>query len=155
MSYARAEIRIHPTTREVRRASLWLEQAAAGEGVPADQIVRLDQCLDEALANVINHGGPTAHSAHVVLQLAVHHATPQCSAELVIVDEGRPFDPSAASEARPKAASLAEANLGGLGLAMMRSFSDELRYRRADGRNHLTVCVRWTNDASRFSRIPA
>jgi sigma-B regulation protein RsbU (phosphoserine phosphatase) len=146
MSYARAEIRIHPTTREVRRASLWLEQAAAGEGVPADQIVRLDQCLDEALANVINHGGASAHSALVLLQLAVHRATPECSAELVIVDEGLPFDPSSAGEARRKAATLAEANLGGLGLAMMRSFSDELRYRRAEGRNHLTVCVRWTNE---------
>jgi phosphoserine phosphatase RsbU/P len=143
MSYARAEITIHANSRDVRRASLWLETAAAGEGVPPDQVLRLDQCLDEALANVISHGGPGAQSSVVVLQLAVHRAAPQCSAELVIVDEGLPFDPAAANGAVPKAASLAEANLGGLGLAMMRRFSDELRYHRNDGRNHLTICVRW------------
>jgi anti-sigma regulatory factor (Ser/Thr protein kinase) len=125
---------------------MWLETAAAGEGVPADQIVRLDQCLDEALANVINHGG--AHAASMILlQLVVHRAARPCTAELVIVDEGKPFDASAMAGApRPKAASLAEANLGGLGLAMMRSFSDELRYHRHEGRNHLTICVRWTGD---------
>ena len=146
MSYTRAEIRIHPNSREARRASLWLESAASAEGVPADQVVRLDQCLDEALANVINHGGPEAQGAMVLLQLAVHRAATQSTAELVIVDEGRPFNPSAAaSEARPKAATLGDASLGGLGLAMMRSFSDELRYRRSEGRNHLTVCVRWAN----------
>ena len=94
---------------------------------------------------MINHGGPQAQSAIVVLQLAVHCATNPCNAELVIVDEGLPFDPSAAGEIRPKAASLAEANPGGLGLAMMRRFSDELRYHRNDGRNHLTICVRWTS----------
>jgi anti-sigma regulatory factor (Ser/Thr protein kinase) len=60
VSYARAEITIHANSREARRASMWLETAAAGEGVPPDQIVRLDQCLDEALANVINHGGAHA-----------------------------------------------------------------------------------------------
>jgi sigma-B regulation protein RsbU (phosphoserine phosphatase) len=147
VSYARAEITIHANSREARRASLWLETAAAGEGVPADQIVRLDQCLDEALANVISHGGLAAPSAKVVVQLAVHRTTSVCSAELLIVDEGLPFDPSVdTGGAKTKAASLAEASLGGLGLAMMRSFSDELRYRRTDGRNHLTVCVRWAND---------
>jgi hypothetical protein len=80
------------------------------------------------------------------LQLAVRRRATPCTAELVIVDEGKPFDTCAmANVPRPKAASLAEASLGGLGLAMMRSFSDELRYRRHEGRNHLTICVRWTD----------
>jgi sigma-B regulation protein RsbU (phosphoserine phosphatase) len=145
VSYARAEITIHANSREARRASMWLETAAATEGVPPDQIVRLDQCLDEALANVINHGGVHA-SAMIHLQLAVRRKGTPCTAELVIVDEGKPFDTcEMANVPRPKAASLAEANLGGLGLAMMRSFSDELRYFRHEGRNHLTICVRWTD----------
>ena len=142
---ARAELTIRADSREARRASAWLETAAAREGVPPDQVVRLDHCLDEALANVISHGGPDAVSASVVLQLAIHRGRGICTAELVIVDHGLPFDPSVLPGGpTPKPASLAEATIGGLGLAMIRSFSDELRYRRNDGCNHLTISVSWT-----------
>jgi len=50
---------------------VWLESAALGEGVPGDQILRLDHCLDEALANVISHGGPVALTSLVLLRLVV------------------------------------------------------------------------------------
>jgi serine/threonine-protein kinase RsbW len=141
----RAEITIRADTREARRASAWLESVASREGVPSDQIVRLDHCLDEALANVITHGGPDAVCATVLLQLGVRRGRGICTAELLIVDEGLPFDPSVLPGGpTPKPASLAEASIGGLGLAMIRSFSDELRYRRNDGRNHLTISVSWT-----------
>jgi len=142
---ARAELTIGADTREARRASTWLQSAAEREGVPSEQIVRLDHCLDEALANVISHGGPAAASATVLLQLAVHRGRGICTAELLIVDGGLPFDPSVLPGApTPRPASLADASIGGLGLAMIRSFSDELRYRRSDGRNHLTIGVSWT-----------
>ena len=142
---ARAELTIRADFRETRRASAWLESAAAREGVPSDQIVRLDHCLDEALANVISHGGPDAVAATVVLQLDIHRGRGNCTAKLSIVDQGLPFDPSVLPGGpTPKPASLAEASIGGLGLAMIRSFSDELRYRRTDGRNHLTISVSWT-----------
>jgi len=142
---ARAELTIRADSREARRASAWLESAAAREGVPPDQIVRLDHCLDEALANVISHGGPDAVSASVMLQLGIHRGRGICTAELLIVDEGLPFDPSVLPAGpAPRPASLADASIGGLGLAMIRSFSDELGYRRKDGRNHLAIRVSWT-----------
>src|SRR6478672_11787803 len=120
-------------------------RADSREGVPPEQVVRLDHCLDEALANVISHGGPDAMSATVVLQLAVHRGRGICTAELLIVDHGLPFDPSLLPGApMPRPASLAEASIGGLGLAMIRSFSDDLRYRRSDDCNHLTIGVSWT-----------
>ena len=39
--------------------------------------------------------------------------------------------------------SLEEATPGGLGLLMMRKFSDDLTYERSGGRNHLSIIVRW------------
>ena len=141
----RAELTIRADTREARRASTWLQSAALGEGVPREQIVRLDHCLDEALANVISHGGPAVLATAVLLRFAVRRGRGVCAAELSIVDEGLAFDPSIMpSGPTPRPASLAEANPGGLGLAMMRSFSDDLAYRRSDGRNHLTISVIWT-----------
>ncbi len=143
-----AQITIRAETRETRNASAWLEDAALGQGVPFEHLSRLDHCLDEALANVINHGLRGIAGASILLQLAVRRGADVCCAELAIVDEGVAFD-SASSPGAPAArpASLAEANVGGLGLAMMKSFSDELHYHRADGRNHLTIRVTWTESS--------
>lgn len=145
----RAELTIRAETRETRHASAWLEAAAIGEGVPLDQLVRLDHCLDEALANVINHGVRDVDTPSILLRLVVRRGQGICTAELVIVDEGVEFDPSTLPATRtPRPTSLAEVNPGGLGLAMIRSFSDDLAYKRADGRNHLTIRVSWTDDAT-------
>lgn len=127
---------------DLRAASLWLERAAGEHGVPAEQVFRLDLCLNEAMANIIAHGGPSARAAPVFLALAIAADGPQGHAELSISDAGQAFNPLTASLREP-AASLAEALPGGLGLGLMRSNSDRLGYDFCGGRNHLCFFVRW------------
>lgn len=110
--------------------------------------MRLDHCLDEALANVITHGGPDALAAPVRVQFGVRRSQGICTAELLVADAGVAFDPSTFPPGpTPRPASLAEARPGGLGLLMIRKFSDDLSYRRSEGRNHLTITVSWTEAA--------
>jgi anti-sigma regulatory factor (Ser/Thr protein kinase) len=45
---------------DIARASQWLAQAGEQLGVPEGQVRRLDQCLDELLANIVHHGGEQA-----------------------------------------------------------------------------------------------
>ena len=143
-----AELTIRGDTWDARRASVWLASVALAQNVPREQIVRLDHCLDEALANVIAHGGPTALASPVRLQFGVRRSQGTCTAELSVADAGVAFDPSTfPPEATPRPASLAEAKPGGLGLLMIRDFSDDLSYRRSEGRNHLTITVSWTEAA--------
>jgi anti-sigma regulatory factor (Ser/Thr protein kinase) len=142
-----AELTIRADTGDARRAATWLESAAIARRVPREQIVRLDHCLDEALANVITHGGPGTASP-VRLQLGVRRSRGACTAELSVADEGVAFDPSCSLlELGPRPATLAEAMPGGLGLLMIRNFADDLTYRRSEGRNHLTIRVWWTEGA--------
>src|SRR5690349_19582107 len=54
-----------------RSASAWLASRAAAHGVPDAEIRRLDQCLDEALANAIQHGGGEAVASPLQLQFEV------------------------------------------------------------------------------------
>jgi anti-sigma regulatory factor (Ser/Thr protein kinase) len=139
---------IRGDTSDARRASVWLESVALAQRVPPEQIVRLDHCLDETLANVITHGGPIALAFPVRLQFGVRRSQGACTAELSVADAGVAFDPSTNSpEPTPRPASLAEAKPGGLGLPMIRNFSDDLSYRRSEGRNHLTITVSWTEAA--------
>jgi anti-sigma regulatory factor (Ser/Thr protein kinase) len=137
-----AELTIRADSESASRASAWLQSEAASRGVPRDEITRLDHCLDEALANVIAHGGASARAAPIVLQFRTHRGDDACNAEVTVTDSGGEFDPDAVP-AKPRPATLADAEPGGLGLLMIRSFSDSLRYDRRDGRNHLTFGVRW------------
>src|SRR6185436_16970910 len=142
-----AALTIRADTWAARRASGWLESAALAENVPLEQIVRLDHCLDEALANVIRHGGPAALSSPVHLQFGVRRGPGACTAELSVSDAGVAFDPSTFVAAAPHPASLVDATPGGLGLLLIRNFSDALSYTHSQGRNHLTIAVSWVEEA--------
>jgi anti-sigma regulatory factor (Ser/Thr protein kinase) len=129
---------------EVRSASEWLEKICLERGVPAGEISRLDLCLNEALANVISHGGEAVRSSTICLHLEVKRVQNFSEAELMVADVGVAFDPIAAPP-KPRPTTLAEAEPGGLGLLMMRSLSDNLSYCYSNGRNQLTFSVRWAN----------
>lgn len=123
-------------------ASAWLAEVCGAHAVPAEQVYRLDTCLTEVLANIIAHGGEGARSAPVALTLAFTRAGSEVAATLSIVDHGRPFDPFAGAPA-PRAATLAEATPGGLGLTLIRDFSDGRSYAFREARNCLTLRFRW------------
>jgi serine/threonine-protein kinase RsbW len=144
-----ASLTIRAEAEEVRRASAWLESTARAQRVPPEQIVRLDHCLDEALANVMRHGGPTAFASPIRLALEVQRGDGWCSAELLVADEGIAFDPSCLMlELPPRPATLAQAEPGGLGLLMIRSFADDLSYQRSEGVNQLTMIVSWPSQTT-------
>lgn len=137
-----AELSIRADAGEVRHASSWLEQAGLERGIPRDQLHRLDLCLNEVLANVITHGGPSARSAPVALRLEVTPDGDPREATVTVSDAGIPFDTLAAMP-RPAPESLTDAQSGGLGIVMIHSFSDTLRYRRDGALNRLTFAVHW------------
>jgi hypothetical protein len=63
---------------------------------------------------------------------------------LSIADSGSPFDPTSAAP-KARAASLADATPGGLGLVMMRENANRLVYRRSGGRNHIDMLFQFDN----------
>jgi anti-sigma regulatory factor (Ser/Thr protein kinase) len=142
-----AALTIRADVWDARRASGWLESAALAQNVPREQLVRLDHCLDEALANVIRHGGAAALASLVHLQFGVSRGSGACTAELSVSDAGVAFDPSTYTAVAPHPASLVDATPGGLGLLLIRNFADDLSYRHSQGRNHLTIKVTWVEDA--------
>ncbi len=114
-------------------------------GVPMEQLGRLDICLNEVLANVIEHGGEEAISSPIGLEFLVSRLDPSnLEAAITVSDSGLAFDPLS-FEQKPRTHSLEEAEPGGLGLTMMQEFVDSLSYRYRDGQNRLTFCVRWLN----------
>lgn len=131
---------------EIRRASAWLETAGRECKVPAEHILRLDLCLNEALANVIGYGGLDALSSPIRLSLSAQGGIDSGVATLTVTDAGVPFDPLA-YQPKPMPMSLDEVEPGGLGILMMRDAADVVAYRYSEGCNQLTFEVRWPSVA--------
>lgn len=136
------ELSISANGAEVRRASEWLDSACRQREVPQAMVERLVLSLNEVLANVIRHGGANALSSPVGLRLEVVADANGGKAGVTVSDTGIAFNPLSVAE-KPLPKSLDEAAPGGLGLVMIRRFSDWLDYRHEDGRNHLTFGTRW------------
>jgi len=145
-----AVLEIRAAVKDVRVASDWMTRFAAQHAVPESQINRLDLCLNEALANVISYGNAAALSEPVVLHVAVNARQDLREAAVTVSDAGVEFDMTRAPiNERPH--SLDEAKPGGLGLLMIRRFSDVLTYRRHNSRNELTFSVQWVSASDQAS----
>lgn len=84
-------------------------------------------------------------AAHpIALQLDVLQQPGGGEVQLVVSDRGEPFD-SGQARLKPLAASLEQATPGGLGLRLLKAFSDAMEYRVHEVRNDLTIVMHWSS----------
>ncbi len=129
-------------TIETRREEL-TQIAAAVEAIsereqwPADLTFRANLALEEVVLNIIEHGFDGGlHEIECRLRSEPHVLTIEVS------DDGRPFDPLREAPAPDLDAPLEERPVGGLGVHLVRSMTDEMSYRRERDRNYLTLVLR-------------
>ncbi len=136
MSQAGETLHIRPELAELQRAQAWLD--AIGEQFELDAVTlyALSLCCEEAVSNVIRHGLPPGGSSSQTIELKLWREADML--HLRMVDPGAAFDPTAIADAGVPA-SLEEARVGGLGVHLMRKFSQALHYERRDEKNFLTV----------------
>jgi anti-sigma regulatory factor (Ser/Thr protein kinase) len=129
------ELDVEPQVGEVPRLIDWVGSCCAAEGLAEDLTFKLTLALEEAVANVIDHafrGLPQPHSIKVRLDITAQSVTAE------IIDNGRPFDPTAAPDP-DLSLPLEERDPGGLGIHLMRGMMDRVHYRRGDGNNILQL----------------
>ena len=138
----------------LRRASIWLREHGDRYDIPAEQFDYLDLFLNEALANVLEHGGTAALDSPIRLLLnLIQEPLKGNEVSITIIDAGEAFDPLVFTP-KPKPKSLDEATPGGLGIELMRIFADDLHYKYHNDHNHLSFTVRWDNsDSIRIQRF--
>jgi anti-sigma regulatory factor (Ser/Thr protein kinase) len=136
------ELIVEANAPGTRLASIWLADSASELGVPSSDVDRLDVCLNEVMANIISHGASDSPLLRIHLFLQVDSDLDRGRATVTVSDQGSAFDATQANS-RPRARALDDAEPGGLGLMMIRSFSDDLNYLYVDGRNQLSFAVNW------------
>lgn len=120
---------------ELDRLGTFVRAIGHDEGLDADQIFALELCLEEAVVNIIMHGGlQDQGGTHISVTLL--SGAPALT--LCLEDDGRPFDPTAVP---PPAlgTSLEDVPIGGMGIHLIRKLTAGMRYEHSGGRNRLIL----------------
>ncbi|HUK32291.1 MAG TPA: ATP-binding protein [Vicinamibacterales bacterium] len=97
-------------------------------------LYRIELAFDEIAGNIVRHG-------HTVADIEVVVALETTEVILTFEDDGLPFDPST-HKPRPLDTDLDHAEVGGLGIRLVRAVGARLDYTRTpDCRNRLTVAI--------------
>lgn len=112
-----------------------LSNCAKAQGFEEEKVSRMELAAEEALVNVFRYAYPEAPGdVEMTCKLEENRFT------IEIVDSGIPFDVTATPD--PKVTGGAhEREPGGLGIFFIKKVMDEVRYRRENDRNILTLII--------------
>jgi serine/threonine-protein kinase RsbW len=122
---------------EIDRVRNMLDGFGHAHRVDPQSVVQLQVVLDELVSNVIKYGWPEGgrHEVKVCISLTANVI------QIVIVDDGRPFNPcdAPAPATAPAPNTSHRPRPGGVGIHMVRKLVDGIEYARVNGRNHVRL----------------
>ncbi len=127
------EITVEATTEQIPVISAFIEEVMASTGFDLKKILEVQLAAEEACTNITlyaytENDGLIRVAARVV----------DGRLDLVIEDEGMPFDPTAGAATIPDAG-VEDRPVGGLGIPLIRSYVDGIAYEFRDGKNALKL----------------
>jgi len=124
----------------MRQVDAFVREFARQQAVAADEAARVLILLEELLTNLMKYGYPDrAEPGEAEIVLALDGAR----MEIEFIDDGCAFDPLAAP-APNLDDPFEDRQIGGLGLHILRSMTDEARYERRGDRNVIRLARRLT-----------
>ena len=117
-------------------ARLQARQFLENNHVDEHAVAGVELIIEEAVTNTIRHGYDDGEAHQIDIDLQIDPGEVQ----VLIVDDGRPFDPMEA-DALLLPETLDDAQVGGLGLLMIRNTASSMAYERRDGFNRFLLTV--------------
>ena len=119
---------------ELQRVNQVVTEFAERHGIASELVFRVNLVLEEVITNVIFYG----YEDGSVHDISVHLSWNDPHVKIEVEDDGVPFNPL---EAPPPDIDkpLAEKQVGGLGIHLVREMMDTLEYRRANDKNILIL----------------
>ncbi len=128
------EVRLDP--EEPRRVAEQFERFGAEHGLPDRTIFGFQLALDEILTNVISYGFEEwAHDPVITVSFDLNDTR----LEVVVQDNGRPFDPLQDADEPDLTLPASGRPVGGLGIHLTKAFVHTLSYERVDEYNRLNL----------------
>ena len=131
---SKLSLKLKPRLDELENIAAAVEAFGEAESWPADLVFRVNLVLEELGINIINHG-----KDENLYEIEITLISEADTLTIEIIDDGRPFDPLNDAPQPDLESGIEDRPVGGLGIHLVRTMMDELRYRRERGRNHLTL----------------
>lgn len=113
----------------------FVREFAEKTGFEHGHITKIELALEEALVNIISYGYPDE-----VGIIEIYCSTPhKIGIQVIIKDNGIPYNPLAKSNKYKKLSSLEDHTIGGYGIYFILKIMDEVDYKREDNCNILRM----------------
>ena len=121
-------------------ARLQARQFLQNNGVDEHALAAVELVLEEAVTNIIRYGYEGQPAREQPLMIEIDLQVDLDEVQVLIVDDARPFDPlDSGGLLLPE--TLDDAQVGGLGLLMIRNTASSMSYERRDGQNRFTMTI--------------
>ena len=119
---------------ELDRLSDMLKMVGERWNLSPKAVLQMNLALDELFTNVVSYG--IDNQAHQQVSFSLDY----CDGiiRIVVTDSGRPFDPTSAPDPE-RNVPLEKHPIGGLGIFLIRQYTDKIEYRRENEKNIVTL----------------
>lgn len=131
------ELQILNDFMELGRMTEWIRNAGESMALPESLVWNFDLCANEAITNIISYAYKDDDRHYIDMRFEL---TENEVLRLSIQDDGIPFNPFEALPPTPYD-TFENAQIGGLGIHLIRSLMDECHYCRPNGKNITTLCA--------------
>jgi anti-sigma regulatory factor (Ser/Thr protein kinase) len=133
---ARIRFAIEAALKELAPASARIRSFFIAHGVDKTAIFAIETVIEELATNAIKYAFHPSTEGRITLEASATTSR----AELIIEDNGNPFNPTEAPDPEVNR-SLEDMPIGGLGIHLVRELTDGFDYKRINNRNHVHVWV--------------
>ena len=116
-----------------------VEELGQREAWPESLTFKVNLVLEELGLNILTHGGKGSDRRP---EIEIVLTSEDDALTIEVLDDGQPFDPLEDAPDPAVDAAIEERTIGGLGIHLVRTLMDDLRYQRDDGKNRLTLVAR-------------
>ena len=137
-SIDRSELVVPAVLESIEQVSVYLESILEEAGLDMLEAARIQLAVEEAVTNVINHGYGGKDG-----EILITSDIESSQVIITITDTGQLFDPTQIPSP-DISADLEHRNIGGLGVHLIRSVMDDVKYIREGEKNRLTMIKRFS-----------
>jgi serine/threonine-protein kinase RsbW len=131
-----ASITLPAQMNSLAPALAFVRSFAVKSGFDDKKIGEIELCLEEILVNVFSYAYPEG-AGEVEISYGMDTSGPLI---VEVADHGIPFDLLSVADPNT-AAGINERHIGGLGIYFVKQLMDQVRYRREDNQNILTLSI--------------
>jgi anti-sigma regulatory factor (Ser/Thr protein kinase) len=128
------QIRLKNNFDELDKLNTWLLKVSDCLDFSSHTLFRVDLVLAEIVTNIMEN----AYSNNQIDTILIQIQGKEDKFFLIVEDNGKEFNPFVQPEFQASE-TLENAKIGGLGIHLIRSFSDEYSYQRQDQTNRITI----------------